>query len=428
MGKTKFFGFVLRFAQKFKPLLVWLFPIRFLRGIKRSMVGSVMDNLNRDAGTGIFERAKYPDGVNLIGYVRIETGLGESCRLVANSIEMAKIPFTVYDYKPVGAISFNDASLSHKVTNTTPYNINIIHIHTYELPLAYIQLGKEVWDCRYNIGYWVWEAETFPQEWENAFLLVDEIWTPSEFASKSIRKATSKPVFTMPCGIKTPECGNFGRDDFGLPGDKFLFLCMYDSTSMFERKNPLGAIEAYKLAFKDNSGDTGLVIKINNAEQKDITCINESLAGYPNIYILTGTFDRIRANALIASVDVYVSLHRAEGFGLVMAEAMLLGVPVIATNWSSNTEFMDGAVACMVDYGLTELKTDIGPFKKGTRWADPNPAHAAEYMVKLYGDATFRSELAKKAKSHAKEHLAPERTAALFKKRLEEIYETKGNI
>ena len=166
-------------------------------------------------------------------------------------------------------------------------------------------------------------------------------------------------------------------------------------------------------------------MKINNAEQNDIQVIKEALSGYRNIYLIIGTMDRARVNALIKIVDVYVSLHRAEGFGLVMAEAMLLGTPVIATNWSANTEFMDSATTCLVDYELVEIKSDQGPFEAGNRWADPSIAHAAEYMKRLYEDNQYRNALSNKAKAHIENHLAPQRIAELIKSRILEIYKTK---
>ena len=153
--------------------------------------------------------------------------------------------------------------------------------------------------------------------------------------------------------------------------------------------------------------------------------INGEMAGYQNTYLITDTLDRVKANALIGCVDAYVSLHRSEGFGLVMAEAMLLGTPVIATNWSGNTEYMDSTTACLVDYEFTVIKHDAGAYKAGNRWAEPSVPHAAEFMKKLHNDEIFRKELAQKAKAHARSHLAPERVAAMMKNRIEEIYETR---
>jgi len=417
---------VLSLSDKVRPVLVKLLPMELLRRVKRGIVNSSMDKLSAEAPILPFDRTALPDGVNLIGYIQGETGLGQSCRLVAGTLQMAEVPFTVYDYNQVSAVRFNDQSWTHKITNTTPYNINLIHINPYELPLAFFRIGRHAWEKRYNIAFWLWELEQFPPSWCNALHLVDEIWTPSEFSSNSIRKVTNKPVHTIPYGIAAPDTGGYIRQSFGLPEDKFLFLCMYDSSSVMERKNPLGTINAYKRAFAKDDTRVGLVLKVNNAQPSDIKRIMQELDGYQGIFIISDTLDKVQVNGLIACVDTYCSLHRAEGFGLVPAEAMLLGTPVIATNWSSNAEFMDSGVACMVDYSLTTLTQDITPYKAGNRWAEPNINHASLFMKKLCTDDELCKSLANKAKSHITQVLAPERAAALFQGHLAAIYETSG--
>ena len=135
--------------------------------------------------------------------------------------------------------------------------------------------------------------------------------------------------------------------------------------------------------------------------------------------------NRTEVNTLLEDVDVYVSLHRSEGFGLVMAESMYVGTPVIATNWSGNTEFMNEDVACMVGYDMIELDKDYEPFKKGNVWADAHVDEAADYMRRLYEDKEFYNTIAAAGKSYAREHLAFERSAGLVSKRLGEIREAK---
>lgn len=415
-------------AEKMKPLLVKLVPINLLRRVKKNIVDSEMAKLKGTIGVLPFNRKTYPDGVNLIGYIQGEIGLGQSCRLTAQFLDGAQIPFTVYNYQQVSDMRFNDRTWGHKITNTTPYNINVMHINPYEMPLAFIRMGRELLDKRYNIAYWAWELEKFPEEWENAFNLVDEIWTPSDFVSDSIKQATNKPVHTVPHCFNTPDTGDYTRKNFNLPEDKFLFLCMYDCNSSIERKNPLGAIKAYKQAFLEKGNDisnfenVGLVIKVNNPQQHEISRIKEELEGYPNIYIIPEIFDRTQVNGLIACVDVYVSLHRSEGFGLVMAEAMMLGVPTIATGWSGNMEFMNNEVACMVDHKLIEIEQDCGQYKAGNRWAEPDTRQAANFMKKLSEDRAFYLDILEKAKLHTSKHLAPSRAIDIIKGRISEIY------
>jgi len=421
-GKINITTTILVITDLMKPILIKLLPISFLRKVKSHLVNSSMKKLVTEPNYLPFAREAHADGVNLIGYIQGEIGLGQSCRLVAESLAASKVGFTIYNYSQVSAMRMGDDSWNYKVTNTTPYNINIIHINPYELPLAYFRIGNSVWDRRYNIAFWLWELESFPDEWKLAVNLVDEIWTPSEFVSSSIRKITNKPVRTVPYAVKTPICGTYTRTDFNLPDDKVLFLCMYDCNSTMSRKNPIGAIDAYKQAFFGTDKNVGLVVKVNNSQQSDLDDIKEAISTCSDVFIISEALSKEQVNALIACVDVYVSLHRAEGFGLVPMEAMFLGTPVIATNWSANTEFMNNDVACMVDYTLTSITQDSGPYKAGNRWAEPKIVHAAEYMKKLAVDTGLRDSLAEKARFHVMEHFAPERADRIIRSRIEEIY------
>jgi glycosyltransferase involved in cell wall biosynthesis len=201
---------------------------------------------------------------------------------------------------------------------------------------------------------------------------------------------------------------------------------MYNSGSIMERKNPVGVLEAFKKAFERENNKVGLVIKINEMEDaSEIEKIKTIFDGYTNVYFITKNMSKIEVNSLVKTIDVFVSLHRAEGFGLGMAEAMLVGTPVITTNWSANTEFMNKEVACMVDYALIEIDRDHGLFRKGYKWADPDIEQAAGYMRKLYDDRVYAKELSDKAKAYIEDKLSMERAVNIVKARVREIYSEK---
>lgn len=415
---------VLTAVYKTKPILIKIFPIDFLREVKKKLVSNSYNKmLHLDIEN--FDRCKYKDGINLIGNIRAETGLGQSSRLIANQLDNSNIEYSIYNYVQISAIRTNDTSCDSKISDNLPFNINLIHINPHELGLAFLKLDVSTWNYRYNIAFWLWELEEFPEEWIKCFHCLDEIWTPSEFTSNSIRKRTNLPVRTIPYCVTAPYDDNYNRDYFKLPNDKFLFLTMYDSTSVMERKNPIGVISAFRKAFGKTNNKVGLVIKVNNMQQRDLTTINEILDGYNNIYIIADVLEKVQVNSLIKSVDVFVSLHRAEGFGLVLAEAMLLGTPTIATNWSSNTEFMNEEVSCLVDCELVPIKENIGPFKKDYRWAEPKLEHAVSFMTKLYEDKDFYSNMAAKANIYIKDKLSMNRAVQLMETRISEIY--RGN-
>jgi len=411
---------IIRLADVLKPVLVKLFPKKLLSAVKRKAMSGMFKEIE-EYQVRPYKKGKFPQGINLIGNVKAETGLGQSCRLLANLLDKAEIPFEIYFYDSLAGTVNTEATWDYKITNQLPYAINLVHINPSELPVAYTKLPKEIWEGHYNIGYWLWELEEFPEEWVPCFNLFHEIWTPSEFISKALRKKTDKPVKTMPYHVTAEVDETCGREFFCLPEDKFLFLMMFDSASVMERKNPMGAIRAFQQAFSPEDSTVGLVIKMKSSSPEEEKLLQKELQGYKNVYFVKETMTKPQVGSLLKCVDVYVSLHRAEGFGLVMAEAMLLGTPVIATNWSSNTEFMDSEVACMVDCNLVQLEKAYGPFQKGQRWADPDVEQTATYMRALYTNTAMRRQLSEKGHSRIENQLGVKCTSKNILERIKEI-------
>ncbi len=412
---------VLNVSGTLKPVLIKLLPLSLLRKMKRSMIANSYGKLEK-LDILPYENGRYEHGVNLIGNICAESGLGQSCRLVASALDKTGFPLSIYKYEQLGAEGQGDHSWKNRLSKELPYDVNLIHINPHELGLAFIQQDASVWNYRYNIGYWLWELEEFPDEWIPCFQCLDEIWAPSEFICNSIRKKTTLPVRCMPYYVDVHIGTIYERKHFGIPEDKFLYLMMYDQSSCMERKNPIGVLNAFKMAFEKENENVGLVIKINNPTPESRKQIRSVLDGYTNVYLIEETLSRDEVNSLTKCVDVVVSLHRAEGFGLVLAEAMLLGTPTVATNWSSNTEFMNENVACMVDYELITIEKDMPPFKAGNRWADANLDQAAGYMKKLYEDKEYYEMIRKNAKEYAEEKLGMDQAAGRIRERLKEIW------
>ena len=327
----------------------------------------------------------------------------------------------IRDFLLDGKIRAEEHSWDHKIEEQPRYGINLLHIEPLDLIMAYMKEEPELWDYRYNIAFWLWELEEFPQDWMKSLDLVDEIWTPSEFTSSCIRKVTDKPVITIPYCVTAPTEPQYNRAYFKLPEDRFLFLVMYDTNSTMDRKNPVGALKAFCQAFSPEDQSVGLVLKMNNPRKEDLDVLKDQLKEYSNIYYITEVMDKVEVNSLIREADVFVSLHRAEGFGLVMAEAMLNGTPCIATDWSSNTEFMNSDVACMVDYTFTTLEKSSPPYEKGARWADANIDTAAAYMKKLKENPEYYRRLAENGKAYIEEKLGMEQAVRAIKQRIGEI-------
>lgn len=376
----------------------------------------------REVNVAHFDKTLFLKGINLIGNIKGDSGLGQSCRLLAGVLDKSKYPLCIVEHSVSSKLSMSDTTYDHRLEEKNKYGVNIFHVNPHEFLPAYLQLGKRVWDYHYNIAYWLWELEDFPDEWVDCINLLDEIWTPAEYISESIRKKTEKPVVTVPYCVTAPIDEMYNRKYFGLPEDSFLFLTLFDCGSMIERKNPRASMDSFKEAFEKRDKRVGLVVKISGASEEEMEQIKKYADGYENIYFICKIFSKVEINSLIRCVDSVVSLHRAEGFGLVLAEAMLNGVVCIATNWSANTEFMSTEVACMVDFDLIELAEDIGPYKRGNRWAEPDIEQAASYMKRLYKEPEYGRRLAEHAKQHIQKQLGVDRVVSMINDRVDKIY------
>lgn len=356
--------------------------------------------------------ARYEWGVALIGDMHCGSGLGEASRANSQCLKYAQIPTQEVPMTNEELSEFN-----------SPYAVMLIHTNPDQLNRVCSLIPKSQWTNRYIIGEWVWEQEKLPDWWLPYIELFDEIWTPSEFAANAIRRVTEKTVRILPHAVEPQFDESWGRSAFGLPDGLFLCLITFDYHSVLARKNPEGAINAFCKAFCNCRTQVGLVLKTRNTPPEILRELRTRLNGWPNVYFLTEDYSKNQVNSLIRAVDVYISLHRAEGFGLVLAEAMYLGTPVVATNWSGNTEFMNSEVACMVDAAPQILQKDELPFLKGSRWAEPDENQAAEFLRKLFDQPEWRTEIAARAKEYISTRLSVQSISEQMDEYLTEIRE-----
>lgn len=388
--------------------------------------GALPNTRLRSANTGnpkYISRARKAKkrGVSLFSFIRGEFGIGEIGRITARNLEATHIDFDVVSIPETGTHRFTDDSWDHKIVTDPKYNVMVCAANA-DTAESHSRLFAEQWKGRYNIGLWNWELPEFPDEWRDSFKLFHEIWAPSRFTMEAIRAKSPIPVTLMPPSIVCEADAKMGRAYFGLPEDNFLFLCMYDVFSIQNRKNPQGAIDSFLEAFAGRS-DVDLVIKVNNSEygfaqKKALEALSKE---HPNIRLLYNGFSRMETNSLIQCVDSFVSLHRSEGFGLVVGEAMYLGKPVVATHWSGNVDMMTERNSCPVHYTLRSIEQDEGPYRVGQIWAHPDIAHAAQYMKRLVEDSAYYSSVAEAAHADIRQNFSPERCGGLIRERLDAL-------
>jgi glycosyltransferase involved in cell wall biosynthesis len=278
--------------------------------------------------------------------------------------------------------------------HTLPFRVTVVHdniAHAVDEPEHYHSLGPST-ACK--VGFWYWELADLPTSCVPAFDLVDEVWVPSDFVRNALQAHTDKPVTIVPPSLDFRVPNRVDREAFGLPEDRFLFLTMASVHSVLERKNPLAVIKAFEMAF-DSQDPVGLVVKITDLHHRpDIAEAIRTAASRTPVYLLTDRLTRDDNLALMASVDAFASLHRSEGFGLPIAEAMALGKPVVATAYSGSLDFTDSRTAFLVPYEIVELTTSHSVYPAGFHWAEPDIDAAAAHFRTVAFDADVRGRVA----------------------------------
>lgn len=358
------------------------------------------------------------------GLFSTASGIGEAARATYRSLQAAGLsPIAVDLSEPFAPVDMQSDIVCEDMPEDGE-GILILQLNGPETMSAMQHLKMERGRNWYTIGYWAWELPSFPSGWDAAFRYLSEIWTISTFSASAIRqhpKAPSVQVFGH--AISPPKGLRIDRKKFGWGKDEFVFLTMADSMSSLQRKNPFSAIRSFKSAFGDSAMHR-LVVKTRNLHRHSSakSDLMAEIGQSPNIQLLDESLSEHDIWLLIKSADAFVSLHRSEGFGLVLAEAMALAKPVICTDWSGNMDFTSTEAAALVSSTLVDCDDEYGVYSDANaKWAQVDEGYAAKLMREIAEDERVRSTLSKRAEEQIAQIANINRVGQRMLERLNEI-------
>ncbi len=362
----------------------------------------------------------------LIGHPYAPIGMGEHVRSSYRAFRNVAVNPSIGDIYGLNSPVENDLVYFSEATSAAePGDINIFHINGDEVEqaLAHISYNKP-W-TGYNIIYPAWELARYPVEWASQLDRFDEIWAPSLFIKDSLDSVCKKPVFHMPLACEVSVANFLSRKFFGLTDTDYIFLFFFDIRSYVSRKNPSGVINAFRAFLEEKKHSNGfLVLKINGADQEPeiFEKLKKMLSDIrDHVMILKDVMTDCQVKNLIRCCDCFISLHRSEGFGRGMAEAMYLGKPVIATGYSGNLDFMNSENSLLLDYDLIPVEDGEYPHFEGQFWAEPNVNQAADFMRFLVDNPDKAREIGRKAQIHIRTQFSYRQIGMNYRNRIDEL-------
>lgn len=370
--------------------------------------------------------------VTVFGPLGHGSGLGAATRACVAALMSANVKVEVLQLKT--AWGRNNESSAAPIVARARGDINILHFNPDVLIENLSRFGLEQFEGRYNIGHFYWETSRATLAHRLGASLVDEVWVSTEYCRRIFQEVTDKPVFVA--RVPVAEMGDLSWASlrwFGLPERGFTFLYTFDGASRLTRKNPLAAVRAFLRAFPSRE-DVQLVLKLQNtnwltpADEKLFAELRRCARKDRRIVLVNESFSSREVHGLIASSDCYVALHRSEGFGYGMAEAMKLRVPVIATGYSGNEDFTTEATAYPVRHTLVPVSAEDFVYDEpGQFWAEPDVEHAAERMLEVF-EGRDREAKVERARALIQQVYGEASVGAVYRERIEAVRAQRGTV
>jgi glycosyltransferase involved in cell wall biosynthesis len=344
-----------------------------------------------------------PGEVVVTGYLNDASGVGRAARMTADALEGAGLTVRRHDLRPAAKGALRGRA---ELPGPADGGVWLIHANAPEAEIALLAHRPRTWARRYRVTYWVWETPLAPANWVRVAPYFHEIWTPSRFAHDALAaqfRASGREDLTSRLRViphPAPEAVAPDRSRIPFPAGTAVALTLFDARSAAARKNPWGAVEAWTRAFPEPRPDRGLLLKAIglDLDPPARARLDAIAASRPDVRVLTAEMTDAETGGLIAAADLLISLHRAEGFGLALAEAMAAGRTAVATAWSGNLDFMDATCAAMISARLVPVHDPVGAYR-GSEWAEPDLDAAAAAIRRLLDDPAERDRLGRAARA-----------------------------
>jgi glycosyltransferase involved in cell wall biosynthesis len=376
-----------------------------------------------DAASALSQRERR-SGILFVGYVEANLGIAESQRNLIRALAERDIDFAIYPISAGVETRIVGPFMAEKYDRRNNYQVNVIEAAADQVPVIFKALGRHKRNGAYNILRTYWELPAVPREWRGLLKGIDEIWAPNEFVQQAFRSVFDGPIVVVPpCVLIEPYDGT--KEQAAVSKRRrYEFLFSFDYYSSPYRKNPLGVIAAFREAFPVEIQDVGLIIKSTGApdhhpEVKD--AIRRAVDADPRIVVIDKILSRSEMIGLIGRCDCYVSLHRAEGFGLGMVEAMMLGKSVIGTAYSGSTDFLSEETGYPVPYTLRRIEPQEYVWAKGQVWAEPDHAAAVAALREVYANPELGARKAKAGQAFVRHRYGKEDVGSAVERRYREI-------
>lgn len=386
---------------------------------------------------------KKPFGFNVCGFISAHFGISVAARNTIQVLCGQHLPVSVIDIPLTSNRSGKVNTFSHlhsSPDNLFPYAITLFHLNADMLPSVKQRYSPSL-SGHLDACIPFWELDRIPQSWIAVFNTCDVILAPTRFIQRAIESsACNTPVLHYPQTVYLPNTVTANRSRWNLPSDAVLFVFSFDMLSDFMRKNPIGALTAFDRAF-GNRRDVCFVLKVYMSQKTHrflqiVESIKKFAASRDNIRIIDQEMSYEETLSLYASADVYVSLHRAEGLGLSLMEAMFLGKPVITTAWSGNMDYTTPDNSCPVSYSLVPAESPFTPMYNEQSlgfqpmWAEPDIDEAAHWMKELAENESMRLTIghnAQKSMMMIQENVGKGEPFAYFESLYHDTYDTTAS-